>query len=380
MSEQQAGPGAAKAPALWQGLAVSAVTLVLALAVLEVVVRLYVPRPPRWHEPQVRARSSPTLQWELRPHQRAYTIDSRVVTNAAGFRAATDSEPGTGSIRILAMGDSITFGHGVPFEAVYARQVERLLDERYPGRRVEVINMGVPGYNIRQHLIALKEKGVRYRPHLVILGFCWNDIIGNEKPLPGEPGFVPERPVEDADDDLKWRPQHVIPKSLRDPLRDWRTLYVTVQRVKVLKERLVPSNHPYIVHYRALLSKDEARLGPAWAATERRLRELADLTRAHGIDLVVVIFPDGAQLVDRYRSIPYQERVKAMAARADVPVVDLLPEFMRAVAEGRRLFLDSSIGHPSIEGHALAAREIVRFIVHNGPGTRLAQSAVAETR
>ena len=59
--------------------------------------------------------------------------------------------------RIVALGDSLTFGQGVPLASTYPKQLERLLNEKMGGGpRFEVLNAGVQGYNTVQEEILLR--------------------------------------------------------------------------------------------------------------------------------------------------------------------------------------------------------------------------------
>lgn len=352
------------ARSLRTNLCLSLVSLLVALAVVELLLRQLTPTPPPWNDPQVFAQNSSTLKWELKPNQRAYTIDAPVVTNSAGFRGPEfPLIKGPDTFRILALGDSVAFGVGTRFEDTYGQQLQRILAERYPGRNVEVLNMGVAGYNTRHELIVLREKGLRYSPDLVLIGFYWNDILGNDKPLPWEPGFVPEPPAVGPDGHVLWAPRHSLSKPLRDLLREWRTLYLATQRLQALKDSLFPSNHPYDVHFRALLAGDEPLLEPSWRHTERRLSELVEMADRHRFRLLLLIFPDAIQMQDRYADIPYQRRLKEMADRRGIPYIDLRPEFRRSGYTNVWPFVPYDHVHPNNVGHHLAARAAFNFIV-----------------
>jgi len=97
-------------------------------------------------------------------------------TNSVGFnsREATHTKP-PGTLRIVTLGDSSTFGWGVDTEETYPYQLERLLRERHPDRRIEVVNLGVCGYSSLQGLILLRREGLRYSPDIVILSYGSND-------------------------------------------------------------------------------------------------------------------------------------------------------------------------------------------------------------
>ena len=98
-----------------------------------------------------------------------------VHTNARGFRSPDFEEAKRpGMFRIICLGDSSTFGMNVDDADAYPQVLQRLLDERAPGR-FEVLNLGVPGYSSRQGLELLRQQALGYQPDLVIFAFGTND-------------------------------------------------------------------------------------------------------------------------------------------------------------------------------------------------------------
>ena len=87
------------------------------------------------------------------------------------------------TFRILALGDSVTFGHGSVYEHTYPFLVENRLKSWRPDVDWQVWNAAVPGYNTTQELAQLREVGDRFHPDLVIVGFFWNDLADNG-PIP----------------------------------------------------------------------------------------------------------------------------------------------------------------------------------------------------
>jgi len=71
-------------------------------------------------------------------------------------------------VRILCVGDSNTYGAGVPEEASYPAQLQVLLEEASPGR-YSVINLGTPGMATWQVRERLPAQLARYVPDIVIL-------------------------------------------------------------------------------------------------------------------------------------------------------------------------------------------------------------------
>lgn len=73
--------------------------------------------------------------------------------NNQGLRAPRDyglKQPG--ELRIVIVGDSFTFGWGVEDNETIPVYVQQYLSNIYPGRHIEVINLGVPGTNPHRFL------------------------------------------------------------------------------------------------------------------------------------------------------------------------------------------------------------------------------------
>ncbi len=84
--------------------------------------------------------------------------------NAKGLRDNEYSyDKESGEFRIVCLGDSITFGWGVNAKERFTDILENYFTN------VSVINMGVQGYGIDQELLFLMQKGVKYKPDLILI-------------------------------------------------------------------------------------------------------------------------------------------------------------------------------------------------------------------
>lgn len=101
-----------------------------------------------------------------------------VQINSHGLRdreVVYEKPPGT--YRILALGDSQTFGYGVEAAESWPEVIEQTLNRS--GRRAEVINTGVPGTGTAHQLYFLEHQGWKYRPDAVVVGYFFNDVNNN---------------------------------------------------------------------------------------------------------------------------------------------------------------------------------------------------------
>ena len=96
--------------------------------------------------------------------------------NSLGFRDdELPAEKKEGELRILILGDSITWASYLEAEETYVERVEEYLQEALKDRSVEVINAGVGDIGLKEEIEILKEKGLEVEPDLVVVSFYLND-------------------------------------------------------------------------------------------------------------------------------------------------------------------------------------------------------------
>lgn len=111
--------------------------------------------------------SEATVMW---PIELAY----RVHINSLGLRGSEiQREPPPGVKRVLALGDSMTFGFYLDEDETWTARLQALLRQR--GAAVEVVNAGVGGWSIDSETSFALERGLALEPDYVLVGFCKND-------------------------------------------------------------------------------------------------------------------------------------------------------------------------------------------------------------
>ncbi len=315
--------------------------------------------------------------------------------NSLGLRDQEYSEkkpPQT--VRILALGDSFTYGR-VHYEYNFLTLLEERLDQHWPEWRVEILNAGVPAYQPVNELHYLKKYGFRLEPDLVLLNFyVGNDLFSNEK----EPTDLhPEAPIHDELETVETLPLYSL-------LR-WSELYWTVlnfyARYQVLEEinqrvpELDPSQmeDPRRIHPDFWMM-DEEQYGEElkqqmrlYFSSERRndwdrenfvttvavIQEMAEMCRERGVDFAVVLIPSEVQVDEKVREL-FQEAIeeeipvstfdfeqpqKTLVQQLNetgIHCLDLLPAFSRQGKEKRLYLLRDT--HWNEEGNALAAEKL----------------------
>ncbi|MDA0337938.1 MAG: hypothetical protein O2782_22445, partial [bacterium] len=119
---------------------------------------------------QLSPNAEQTVQWgSLRFHVR---------TNSLGFRGREPAARAPGEHRILFLGDSMVYGHGLEEEETLPHQVEQL--GRNTPDAIVTFNGAISGMNTAQELAAAQRLLPILRPDQVILGyFVGNDPLAN---------------------------------------------------------------------------------------------------------------------------------------------------------------------------------------------------------
>ena len=256
-----------------------------------------------------------------------------------GLRCGSDDcpapAPDKGLFTILLLGDSVTFGSGVPFEEIFSRRMERQLGERGhpPGSRV--INASAPGLDTAGELRLLNQVAPHVAPDLVVLVYFPNDALSEDDPRVRSIG------------------SHLLGERAGGWLYQRSYFYYFVEsRWGRLRERL-----GLRTSYESLVRESVQPGAPGLARHLEALEALIGTVRLNGIDLAIVLFP----VLHRLHDYPFagaHALVREVAARHQVPVIDLLPAFQDV--DPLQFILSPYDNHPNGEGHRLAANEIVR--------------------
>lgn len=96
-----------------------------------------------------------------------------VQTNQYGWRDKPIADKGSETIRIIAVGDSFTFGHGIENnEKTYPKRLENYLNQLRPSsKKFEVFNAGQKGYSPDQEYRLITTQLLAHKPDYIIWNF-----------------------------------------------------------------------------------------------------------------------------------------------------------------------------------------------------------------
>jgi lysophospholipase L1-like esterase len=323
-----------------KALLLAAVSVLVTLLALEAVFRVaHVPvGTVQINRATVRRSDDPRLRFELRPGGVARAeVEYRV--NELGLRGPeTTREKPPGVRRIALLGDSIAFGYWVADQHGFARQLEALFASAPGAGRVEVLNFGVPGYNLEQEIETLRARALAFEPDLVVVLFCLNDLEGV---FSYELGLVQERGERR--------------RTLLGGAREW--LVGRSRLFSWIEYRLTELDARR--HFVRAKNPLDGRLyaeavGQQQKALQAQFAVLRSLLASRGIPGIVAIVP---VLGERFERYPHRElhRAVVLAAEAEsLAALDLLECF--SSYEFRDLRVD--VVHPSPLGHRVAAHAL----------------------
>lgn len=286
-----------------------------------------------------------------------------VTTNSYGFR--DDEIPlkkPSGTSRILILGDSVSFGHGVEDDETYSEQLEDLLStSEHP---VDVINTGVPGNSPFQEFVDL-ERGLTFEPDIVVYQFTLNDIV--------EPYWLLKRLGGAGTDYHGVREVSYIDRLLTLHSRAYRFLKEMFIRLRFLDP--TGENIVDIAKQRELFSikslsvdPDAPRFQAAWNEAFHWIGRMASACRSHGIPFLIVAVPMDFQLAQRPDEV-VQRRLESFASQHGIQYIDflrVLQEKLLSFSSGSAkkfwnfYFVDGA--HPSVKGHHFIAETLLEPI------------------
>lgn len=298
----------------------------------------------------------PVLTWRIRANLKNIWWDYTVVsTNHRGLRMNRElGEKKPGSIRVVMLGDSVTFGYRVPIARerddvskvspgrTYPVLVEEQLRATHNGQEIEIIPLACPGYTSGQGLAWLQRDIDEIQPDIVTACFGWNDIrsagLPDRETFPRTAGQVLAREIISRSQGLL----HITASAAaRNPVAG-----KPIERVPEPRS----SPEEYTAHF----------------------EQMADLCRSHGVWFGVILpvyrdpnTPDTDPLQQTFpdegeRMAAYRDRLREVVKSREIPSLEIVELTEKNWPASKPLFGERI--HPNAEGHALMAERVTAFI------------------
>jgi lysophospholipase L1-like esterase len=267
--------------------------------------------------------------FRLRPNSKGRLFQSSICINNKGFRGKDISDEKGEVFRIVALGESTTFGCTLNADdKPWPEVLEQLVRARLKlSRPVEVINAGVPGYTLVHNLLRLERDILPLKPDIIISYHGYNgfDLLSNSS-VQKDPPLPPyrQRPLKllaDFEQGLKIRAYK--------------------RRMTAMQEKTAsipdPMQSPYATTYRQLIA----------------------IARTNGIALVVGNFSMAANLQSESGVLDFYRAGYPLAAarvRANAAHSGMVSQLVKENPE--IYFVDT---HPSLDGYNEKFIDLVHF-------------------
>lgn len=259
----------------------------------------------------------------------------QVITNSFGFRNSYDisiKKPNN-LLRILAVGDSFTFGPYVNNQDTYPAKLEFILRKT---KKIEVLNAGVSGYTLADELEYLQEKGFKLEPDIIIIGIYENDVL----------------------DYLKSNRNIFARKVQQEKLSKFPIIYKLAKKSALLT--LIEKN---FIEQKSKQFRNGIEESLTSNLTEQQDSYYADLDKLLNLldekqKIIFVLFPSFGQISSK---IYFPQANIKNKINKQYSILDLRPIFRNNPYQNS-LYLTPLNGHLSSYGNQVVAEEIAKFI------------------
>ncbi len=312
-------------------------------------------------------------------HSRFTTFewDTDVKINAEGFRDDELLPKEQFDLRILMLGDSMTWGYGVEKEETFSEVLQQKLKAK--GVNADVINAGATSYSPTLEYLLLKNKGLSYQPDVVILNMDMSDIQDDYK-------YNLEQVAEfDQEGNLVQvsgikRPTTLLYK-IRNKMQINRFIFDKINLIdsrfakKEENKKIMPLGDPKTDRYAILRDMPVQDEAEHWDRTFHYISLINELCKENNITFILNLYPYAVQISpdewnlgkhlfgfspDTVHSDAPQQKLKKYAAENDIIYVEMLEPFKKSDTFPLYFSYD---GHINREGHKLAANVLFNTLV-----------------
>jgi len=247
------------------------------------------------------------------------------------------AEKPKGTLRIVGLGDSFTYGQGVKSEETFLKLLEKKLDEKSRFKH-ENINLAECGMNIARELEILEIEGLKYNPDLIIIGFCLND-----------PEAEP------------YKLRRLLPQTIERKIKGSYFYFFLKYRINIILDKFIhDENYDYIKNLYP------PRNISGWRNLKITMEKIGKIGIENNIPIMLIIIPLMENFND-YKYKPEHGMIAQTGRESGLIVLDTLPDFV-TFAENtsdyykKMLWANEKDGHPGVVAHEIIARSIYNYI------------------
>lgn len=294
---------------------------------------------------------NPNFQCKETNDYKEYRVGVKI--NSLGLRDY-EHNLSKGKVRILALGDSYTFGEGVELKDTYLSVLENLLQSEF-GQKIEIIKAGIPGYGTKQEIIFLKRYISVFKPKIVLLGLLPKETFRSESPYTYCHGYIVDgKKINNLYlVSGKLYSSHAKNKFLGRLDAIIKHYYLTPQFMQSRFKNLRRKFKKQEPKEENLLSTED--LKKKYTLTFSLLKEYKKICLAHDAKPVIILI-EGNPREDNF--------IIRFSRNADIPTLSLYPVFKELADKNTSYHYKHDL-HWNRTGHKTAAEAIFDFIISN---------------
>ncbi len=310
------------------------VSFIIVFAIAEVGFRFYTDRKMIYdiemhkYAKKLKQRSSvPGLSHEHIPNAEASLMGVDVKINSIGFRDDELSSPkSSNEKRVLIIGQSITFGWGVPKDSIFLEQVEHRLNMENDSIKYSFINSGIGNYNTELESILLKKNLPIVNPDMVVL-HCF---------------------LRDAE---------VIPSKSQNFLIANSYLiaymYIKIKQAFFFKNQAYKNIGEYYLNMYQPTSE-------GWKKQQEALLNIRKQCEERNVPLQLIIQPDLNDLSINSPQEKCYQIIRSFLNENHFSFIDMSGVYREKVKVPNSIWVSPEDSHPNSEGHKIIADELIK--------------------
>jgi hypothetical protein len=247
------------------------------------------------------------------------------------------------TLRILFIGDSITFGWGIESDdKIFAGIIERNLNNNRDWKtieKVEVLNGGISGSVPEDWIDLWNRVGRKYLPDVVIIVYFLRDGISYMS-IPNFFNKIRNKIVKKNQSSWIYKHSYLF-RMLKDKLDKYEI------------SRKYTSN--FVQSY--LGNEKETR---RWKHSQKLLLRLFSLIKDASADVGFVVFPILAELNKNYPFFAVCDHIENFVSNYQIPTLNLTQAFIGQSSSS--LWVSAYDQHPNEKAHKIAAQSMLPFV------------------
>jgi hypothetical protein len=232
---------------------------------------------------------SPEIPYVMKPnlhHVRAHG-NIWINTDALGLRspvpARTYGKKQPGEYRLAFVGDSVTFGVGVPTGETYPEIVGQILNHLQHHCQVNVFNFAVSSYSLKEMAATLKYRVPEVSPDLVVMGIIIDDFDTNRTPQVDKFGYN----------------THGSASQLINQFPTLKLILRNIHLSYLIRDFLSRT----IMHQEKNYDSTNGKLPPLLSSSYKYIEEFKKLAQEHNYSYLVVMLPSAGSNGSQFSGI-----------------------------------------------------------------------------